>query len=166
MTKKISLLALLLLLVSCNFETPVKFSDKALNEQVYNLNDKVATFSQVLEKHKGKKILIDVWAAWCRDCIEGLPKVKKLQDQYPEVEFLFLSVDERVETWKRAVKRYNIKGEHYNLPKGMKKGDLVDFLNLGWIPRYLVINEKGDISLFKATNASDKDIVVALKKTI
>ena len=149
--------------MSCNFETPVKFSDKALSEKVYNLNDKVFAFNQVLEQYKGKKVLIDVWAAWCRDCIEGLPKVKKLQDQYPEVAFLFLSVDERVGTWKRAVTRYNIKGDHYNLPKGMKNGDLVDFLNLRWIPRYLVIDETGKIILFKATDASDKDIITALK---
>ena len=51
-------------------------------------------------------------------------------------------------------------------PKGMKKGEFVDFLNLGWIPRYLVINEKGQITLFKATSASDNDIYEALNKAI
>ena len=57
----------------------------------------------------------------------------------------------------------DIKGAHYNLPKGMKVGDFVDFLNLSWIPRYLVVDEKGNILLFKATNASDKNIRSALK---
>ena len=48
----------------------------------------------------------------------------------------------------------------------MKKGDLVEFLNVSWIPRYIVVNEKGEITLFKATDASDKDIIRALKKAI
>jgi hypothetical protein len=48
----------------------------------------------------------------------------------------------------------------------MKNGDLVDFLNVSWIPRYLVVDEKGSITLFKATDASDKDIITALKKSI
>jgi hypothetical protein len=48
----------------------------------------------------------------------------------------------------------------------MKNGDLVEFLNVSWIPRYIVVNEKGEITLFKATDASDKDIISALKKDI
>ena len=163
MFKKISILVLLIFFASCNFEKPTEFTEKALNEKVYNLNDVSSTFKEVLNQHKGKKILIDVWASWCRDCLEGLPKVKVLQKEFPEVVFLFLSVDERVGSWKRGVRRYTIKGEHYNLPKGMKDGDLVGFLSVGWIPRYVVVDENGNISLFKATDASDKDLISALK---
>lgn len=166
MFKKGSIVVLLLIFVSCNFETPTEFSEKALNEKIYNLEDVPTTFKDVINQHKGKKILIDVWASWCRDCLEGMPRTKELQKEFPEVVFLFLSVDERIGSWKRGVKRYNIKGEHYNLPKGMKNGDLVDFLNLGWIPRYLVVDETGKIALFKATKASDKKILNALQKTL
>lgn len=166
MFKKVPILVLLLIVVSCNFETPTEFSDKALNEKIYNLNNVPSTFKEVINKHKGKKILIDVWASWCRDCLIALPKTKELQEEFPEVVFLFLSVDERSGSWKRGVKRYNIKGEHYNFPKGMKNGDLVDFLNLRWIPRYLVIDEVGKISLFKATKATDSNIISALKKVL
>jgi hypothetical protein len=95
-----------------------------------------------------------------------MPKVKQLQEEFPEVVFLFLSVDTKKSSWKYGVEKYNIIGEHYNLPKGMKKGNLVDFLNLGWIPRYLVIDEKGQITLFKATKASDSNISKAVKKSV
>ncbi|MCL7764097.1 TlpA family protein disulfide reductase [Polaribacter sp. Z014] len=163
MFKKILFLILVSILVSCNFEKPTEFSEEALNEKVYNLNDEVATFQEVINQHKGKNILIDVWASWCRDCIKGMPKVKELQAKFPEVVYLFLSVDEKKGSWKRGVKRYNVIGEHYNLPKGMKTGDLVGFLNLNWIPRYVVVNENGKISLFKATEASDNAIIEALR---
>ncbi len=166
MNKIVPILVLLFFFTSCSFEVPKEFSDKALNEKLYNLKDIDATLQEVLSQYKGKKVLIDVWASWCRDCIAGLPKVKEIQREFKEVVFLFLSVDERIDSWKRGVKRYNIKGEHYNLPKGMKKGDLVEFLNISWIPRYVVVNEKGEITLFKATDASDKDIITALKKVI
>ena len=166
MNKIVPILVLLFFFTSCSFKAPKEFSDKALNEKLYNLKDIDATLQEVLNQYKGKKVLIDVWASWCRDCIVGLPKVKEIQREFKEVVFLFLSVDERIDSWKRGVKRYNIKGEHYNLPKGMKKGDLVEFLNISWIPRYVVVNEKGEITLFKATDASDKDIITALKKVI
>jgi thiol-disulfide isomerase/thioredoxin len=165
MFKKLSIIVFLVF-VSCNFEKPNVFSEKALNDTLVSLEGSNYSFREVINQYKGKKVLIDFWASWCRDCLEGLPKVKELQQEYPEVVFLFLSVDERNNSWKRGVKRYQLKGEHYNLPKGMKNGDLVDFIGLGWIPRYLVVNENGKISLFKATNASDKDIIAALKKSI
>lgn len=165
MFKKLTIL-IVLVFVSCNFETPTQFSEQALNDKVYNLVDESFTFKKVINKYKGKKVLIDFWASWCRDCIEGLPKVKQLQQEFPEVKFLFLSVDKRKNSWKRGIQRYRIKGEHYNLPNGMKDGDLGDFIGLGWIPRYMVIDSGGKILLFKATDASDKDIKKALKKSL
>ena len=161
--KKLFLL-LIVIFISCNSEKPTQFSTEAYKEMLIGLDDSKITLREVLYNHKGKKILIDVWASWCKDCIVGVPKIKKLQKEFPDVVFLFLSVDRSNPSWKRAINRYNLKGEHYNLPEGMKDGEFVDFINLNWIPRYMVINESGEITLFKATNAADKDIKEALKK--
>lgn len=163
MFKKIIVLVFVSFLASCSLETPTEFSEKALLEKVYDLNDEVSTFKDVIDQYKGKKVLIDVWASWCRDCLVGMPKVKELQTAFPEVVYLFLSVDEKKSSWKRGVKRYDVIGEHYNLPQGMKKGDLVGFLNLSWIPRYVVVDENGKIILFNATDASDENIIKVLK---
>lgn len=159
--KKI-ILIFTVLLVSCNLEKPTEFSNLALNDVVYSLKGEPSSIKKILQKYKGKKILIDVWASWCADCIKGLPAVRNLQKSYPNVVFLFLSVDKSKTAWKNGIRRFKIQGEHYNLPKGMDNGDFVDFINLGWIPRYMVIDETGKITLFKATSASDSDIEKAL----
>lgn len=163
--KKI-LLVFVIIFTSCNIEKPTEFTDLALNDSVYDLNNTQFSIKEVLAKYKGKKVLIDVWASWCGDCIKGLPSVKNLQKEYKEVVFLFLSVDKSKTAWKRGIDRFKIKGEHYNLPKGMKDGAFVDFINLGWIPRYMVIDGNGKITLFKATRASDSLIEIALKTVI
>ena len=147
---------------SCVSEKPKQFSKEVNLEMLIGLDNSKITLGEIIYNHKGKKILIDVWASWCKDCIVGFPKVKKIQKEFPNVVYLFLSADISNSSWKRAVKKYNLVGEHYNLPKGMNDGDFVDFINLGWIPRYMVIDEKGDITLFKATKASDKNIRKAL----
>ena len=163
--KKISLV-LIIMFASCTTEKPIHFSEVALSDTVYSLNNTVFTVEEMLQKYKGKKVLIDVWASWCGDCIKGLPSVRNLQKEYPEVVFLFLSVDENKDAWRKGIERFQIKGAHYNLPKGMKTGEFVDFINLSWIPRYMVIDAQGKISLFKATSASDSAIVEALKLVI
>ena len=147
---------------SCVSEKPKQFSKEVNLEMLIGLDNSKITLGEIIYNHKGKKILIDVWASWCKDCIIGFPKVKKIQKEFSDVVYLFLSADISNSSWKRAVKKYNLVGEHYNLPKGMNDGDFVDFINLGWIPRYMVIDEKGDITLFKATKASDKNIRKAL----
>lgn len=159
-------LVFIILFAGCNFEKPTEFSELALNDNVYSLNNTNFSVKEMLSKYKGKKILIDVWASWCADCIKGLPSVRNLQREYPEVVFLFLSVDKNKAAWKNGINRFQIQGEHYNLPKGMKEGEFVDFINLGWIPRYIVIDELREITLFKATSASDSSIEDALNGVI
>ena len=160
--KKI-ILILLIVFVSCNSDKPTQFSEEANLEMLIGLDNSKITLREVLYQHKGKKILIDIWASWCKDCIVGVPKIKALQKEYPDVAYLFLSVDRSKPSWKRAINKYNLVGEHYNLPEGMDDGDFVNFIHLNWIPRYMVIDEEGEITLFKATDASDETIKKALK---
>lgn len=152
---------LALVLVSC--ETPTQFTAESLQEKFTSLNQEEITFQSILDKHKGKKILIDVWASWCRDCIVSLPDLKKLQQENPEVSYVFLSLDRTTNSWKKGIDRFKIEGEHYFMKEG-KKGEFGDFLNLWWIPRYVVVNESGEITLFKATKITDKNILEAFKK--
>lgn len=152
----------LLVISACSAQTPKEFSELALNENFYSLDGNKYPFKEILNQHKGKTILIDVWASWCADCIRGLPKVTQLQKEYPEVVFLFLSVDTNKTVWKNAIQRFSIRGEHYNLASGMQDGDFVEFINLKWIPRYMIIDKNGKIALFKALKASD----ITIEKTL
>lgn len=152
-----------MLCVSCSKEEPTKFSDIALKSEVYNIDNRPSSVKEMLQKYRGKKVLIDVWASWCGDCIKGLPALKNLQKDFPNVVFLFLSVDKSKSAWKNGIQRFQVNGEHYQLPKGMKSGVFVDFIDLSWIPRYLVVDERGEIILFNATSASDTAVENALK---
>ena len=167
MKKVYYLLILLICFFSCNFETPIEFSEEALTETITTSKGRTTNLKNVLEDYKGKVVLIDVWASWCRDCIIGFPKVKALQEAFKDkdVEFVFLSVDRNIPAWKRGIEKYNIQGDHYFVNSG-QNGPLSDFLNSNWIPRYMVINKQGNIELFRATNASDKKIIESINNSI
>jgi len=76
--------------------------------------------------------------------------------------FLFLSLDKTTENWKKAIKTFKIKGEHYYIASGWK-GDFCSSIDLDWIPRYIVINPEGEIALYKAIKADDSRIESILK---
>lgn len=157
------LLFLLIFCVSCTFKSPTEFSEQAFNSAFYTMENSRTDFKSILEKYKGKKVLIDVWASWCGDCVAGFPELEKLQNEYKEVVYLFLSIDTNIASWKRGIANYNLNGEHYFMEAGLDSG-FGDFLNSNWIPRFLVIDEEGFIDVYKATKVTDLDIVKALKK--
>ncbi|GGD28533.1 TlpA family protein disulfide reductase [Hyunsoonleella pacifica] len=160
--KKISYLLLMLLSYLSCAEPPTQFDEAALNDTFITLEGSKVTLQSILEKHKGKTIVIDIWASWCGDCIRGMPKVKALQKEYTDVVYLFFSLDKGIEAWKRGIKRYNVEGEHYYLPKA-KKSAFGDFVNISWIPRYMVINKASEIVVFNVIEADDNKLIKALK---
>lgn len=135
------------------------FSDDALNNKLISIDDSETNLKTILDQNKGKVILIEIWATWCGDCIKGIPNVKKLHKQYKDknVAFVFLSVDRKIDAWKKGIKDYELKGQHYFIDGGWKS-KLCGSLPLDWIPRYMVVDGKGDISLHKAVIATDKRI--------
>ncbi|MFY0603219.1 MAG: TlpA family protein disulfide reductase [Flavobacteriaceae bacterium] len=161
--KKILLLVILVTFFGCSLEKPSQFSKESLTENFISIEGKEISIGTILNQYKGKKVLINVWASWCKDCIVGLPNLKKLQEENPTVVYLFLSLDRNIMSWKSGLDRFDIKGEHYFMKEG-KKGAFGSFLNLWWVPRYVAVNEKSDITLYKATKITDKNIVEALKK--
>ena len=78
---------------------------------------------------------------------------------------MFLSADRNLETWKRSIDKHNIEGEHYFMPNGTK-GLLGDFVDIDWIPRYMVVDANGNIELFEAIEADDPSIKNILKISI
>lgn len=157
------LLILFVSLLSCNTETPTEFSKEALVDTFLSLDETPITFEDILATYKGKTLVIDVWASWCGDCLRGMPKVKALQEDNSDVTYVFLSLDKSVDSWKRGIEKYNVVGEHYYMQSGWK-GPFGEFINLDWIPRYIVVDKEGKIAMFKAVEADDERIIAALKE--
>ena len=157
--KKINyILIFVLSVLSCKAqETPTKFSEAALNDTFITLEGNSISFKEILEANQGKTILVDVWASWCKDCIGGMPKVKNLQKAHKNVTYVFLSLDKTQEAWKKGIEKYNVQGQHYFMQSGWK-GPFGEFIQLDWIPRYMVIGQNGKIKLFKAIEADDRKI--------
>lgn len=139
------------------------FPDSVKSLGLRTLKGERLTFSDVLSVYKGKKVLIDIWASWCRDCIVGYPKLEELRKDVGEVDivYVFLSVDKEEQKWKTAIEKYNIRGEHYLLD-GAWTNPLSNYIVLDWVPRYLVLDKNAKIILPKAIVAED----VTLKKAL
>ena len=150
--------------ISCTNAQEKQFSEEALNGTLVNLDGKEISFREVLEKHKGKTVLVEVWASWCSDCVKAMPKLKEIQKENPDVAYVFISMDKSFEKWNEGIKKHEIIGEHYwiNDEKGMK-GSFGQSIDLDWIPRYIVVNKEGSVDLYRAIEKDFDKINKALK---
>ncbi|WP_410879975.1 thioredoxin-like domain-containing protein [Myroides sp. DW712] len=140
-----------------------EFAPEALAQIFHQLDGNTLTFQEILAQYKGKNILIDVWAAWCPDCIKALPEIKNIKAEFPSVVFVNLSLDKTPEAWKEAIEKYGIEGEHFHLKDEKRmKGVFGQAIQLNWIPRYIVVNKEGKIELFNATEKNFEEIKALL----
>ncbi|WBX77391.1 TlpA disulfide reductase family protein [Tenacibaculum ovolyticum] len=162
--KIILYLTVFVLFASCNAEKPAAFSKEVLNEEFLTLNEETITFKEILAKYKGKKVMFEVCASWCAECVSGIPQIKKLKAENPDVVFVFLSIDKSIPQWKKGIERFfNIEGDHYFLPASLKSG-YAKSLGINDVPSYMVVNERGIISLASVMESFDPRLEAALKE--
>lgn len=150
-------------LISCSNAQKTEFSKEALANKMLSADGTELVFSDILKKYEGKTVIIDIWASWCPDCVKGMPKVVELQKQFPDVVYLFLSYDKTPESWSKGIEKYGVQGEHYLILSKWKGGTFSNSIDLDWIPRYMVLNKKGEISLYKAIEADDEKLISTIK---
>ena len=47
-----------------------------------------------LDSHRGKPLVINIWATWCPPCRREMPVLQQAQHEYPDVTFLFVNQGE------------------------------------------------------------------------
>nr|WP_315152233.1 TlpA disulfide reductase family protein [uncultured Flavobacterium sp.] len=160
--KKIIALFIAFASFSCTQAQKTTFSSVALNEKLLATNESQVAFKDVFKKHKGKIVVIEVWASWCGDCVKAMPKLKELQANHPNVDYVFISMDKTADKWKAGIEKHDIKGDHY-MANDQMKGVFGKAIDLDWIPRYIIINKKGEIVRYRAIETDFATIDETLK---
>ena len=130
-----------------------------------DLNDKEVKYEQL--PLKGKLLFIDIWATYCPDCRKELPALESLQEDYKTepITFVSISVDRDKEAWKAMVKEKKLGGIHlYASPE--TKELFKELYDLRSIPRYMLIDEKGNIINANLPMPSDKNLKELITATL
>jgi thiol-disulfide isomerase/thioredoxin len=127
------------------------FPEVVLNSVLYKTNGDKTSLAEVIDGLKGKCILIDFWASWCKGCIAEAEYTQKIQSDYKEakISFLFLSTDTEHKLWLRGLPEINLDGNHYRIEPDSKK-DIQNFLKIRGIPYYVLLDNDGNIYDAKA----------------
>lgn len=148
--------------ISCSKAQKTDFSAESLATNLKSLENTDVTFKEILSKHTGKTVVIEVWASWCGDCVKAMPKLKELQANNPDVDYIFISMDKAQDKWKTGIEKHALQGDHYWATDGMK-GVFGKAIDLDWIPRYIIVDKDGKIVTYRAIETDFEKINTTLK---
>lgn len=122
----------------------------------------IPTMEKLLDKLKGAKYYVDVWATWCGPCKREFTHNKDLNVLLKSKGYkkLYISLDkaEIEDKWKQDIKYYDLSGSHMLASQEFFKHFAENYtLQKGYvsIPQYLIIDEKGNISTNNAPRPSN-----------
>ena len=98
----------------------------------------------ILDKYKGKTVVIDIWATWCGPCRAGHQAMKPMKEDMKgkNIQFVYItSSTSPLSTWQEMIKE--IDGDHYYLTKEQYSYILNKYESEG-IPTYAIYDKNGN----------------------
>jgi peroxiredoxin len=117
-----------------------------------------------LADYRGKVVYLDFWATWCGPCVEAMPRIQKVWEQYKDEDFvvLLVSLDDKPATVEQFLKKKKLPGV-LALGEGGLKGELAKLYNIESLPTNFLIGPDvkvivNDVDAAKLRSAVRKEL--------
>lgn|GEM_PF-2649252 len=108
-----------------------------------------------LKDYKGKYVLIDFWATWCKPCIQKMPMLKELSVKYKAkgLVTMFISTDTDVEKWnafkmKNSPDIINILDDEYKV---------AELWRVQSLPQTFLVDKQGRV-IYSTKSSNDENL--------
>jgi len=127
----------------------IKKNVKAVDFIATDVTGKTVSLQDYREKH----LLLTFWASWCVPCVEEIPAIKTIRNQYPtdKLEIIFVTLDADSVKFSNAVKKYELNWTHiFNDIEILKKYGVLG------IPQVYLIDASGTVVYSRAEENDQK----------
>ena len=117
-----------------------------------------------LAQLKGRVVIIDFWATWCRPCVAAVPELHALMKKYPSDQLVVVSIsaDQDEQAWRDFVEKKAMSWPQY-LDKDRR---IQKLFGVNVFPTYLVIDGEGIVRKELRGTNPQKSVAYRLKETL
>ncbi|NMN38121.1 TlpA family protein disulfide reductase [Pedobacter sp. SG918] len=123
--------------------------------------------NRTLSDFKDKYVFVDIWATWCKPCVDEIPYLQKLEEDLKgkNIEFISISVDAGKDKakWLNMIKDKKLSGVQLFSSGGQ---DILDYYKIAGIPRFMIFDKTGKIIRADAPRPSDPELKNLIQKII
>ena len=119
------------------------------------------------QEWQGKVLVVNFWASWCPPCVEEMPALDKLQQEFLQQNFLFVGIG--IDSPSNIREFLSKTPVSYPIVIGGLEGSNLSTQlgnSQGALPYTIIINSKGKASYSKLGKISEDDIRRAIKSDL
>ena len=139
---------------------PTAIGEKYTDINLVDENGKEVKLSDYVKP--GQCNMVEFWASWCGPCRGEIPHLRHMYDAYGKgndgLNMVSVSIDERDQDWKKAMKEENMVWTQLNDPKGWT-GDMVTKYKVNGVPFCLILDGEGKI-VAREVRGAELDVVL------
>ncbi|MEL7119531.1 MAG: TlpA disulfide reductase family protein [Bacteroidota bacterium] len=110
-----------------------------------------------LEDFRGKYVYIDLWATWCKPCLEQMPALKELVVEFSDkIHFVSVAWKDDLGSWKKYINKEKLSG--VQLFSEEQDAAFFKFFQVSGIPRFILLDKEGNILESRAKQPSNAEI--------
>lgn len=117
---------------------------------------------------KGKVVLLDFWATWCKPCVMAIPELKALNEEMKGEPFVMisLSADQKKATLEKFVEKNGMTWpQHWD----RKMEVIASTFGISTFPTYIVLDAEGKVVLHQdgwGPKVTDQKVRAAVRKAL
>lgn len=112
----------------------------------FSLADTAGT-QHSLAAYRGKYVLLDFWGHWCKPCVQAMPKLNALHQQYAnKLAIIGIAMEKVTDAplWKKAIRKYAVPGLQLSELQ-WDESPVITSYNITGYPTYLLLDPQGKL---------------------
>lgn len=117
-----------------------------------------------LGNHKGKPMVVNFWASWCKPCRDEAPALEKVYTRYRDkgVGFIGIAIYDTEEKAREYIKEFGI-----TFPNGLDKGgSIAEVYKIYGIPKTFIVGKDGRFTYIHMGAVTEDILIKGIEKVL